>query len=274
MAGLEGTRPTGHGRARGLVSSRVSGERVEVATFAPSPDLAPYVADYWASRWDLPPEAPHRVELLADPSVHIVFETEQSRVVGLSTQLWRRELRGRSFVRAVKLRPGAAQAFLPCAASHLTDRITPFLELFPDATALEPQVLAPADDEAGLLHIEAWLRARVRTPEDPKVALATRVVAHIAAHPEVTSAAVLADAFELHPRVLQRRFRDHVGASPKWAIRRARPQEAALRLEAGWEGSLADLAAELGYADHAHLTRDFQSATGRAPASFRRDVWT
>ena len=37
---LEETRPTGHGRARGLVSSRESGRRIEARTFAPGAELA------------------------------------------------------------------------------------------------------------------------------------------------------------------------------------------------------------------------------------------
>ena len=34
---LEQTRPTGNGRARGLVSSRTSGQRVHAQTYAPAP---------------------------------------------------------------------------------------------------------------------------------------------------------------------------------------------------------------------------------------------
>ena len=74
-------------------------------------------------------------------------------------------------------------------------------------------------------------------------------------------------------RPLQRLFRDYVGASPKWVIRRHRLQEAAVRLERDGGGSLAALAAELGYADHAHLSRDFKIATGRSPSEFARVVW-
>jgi AraC-like DNA-binding protein len=68
-------------------------------------------------------------------------------------------------------------------------------------------------------------------------------------------------------------FRAHVGATPKHVIRRTRLQEVALRLERGDAVSLSRLAAELGYADHAHLARDFKGATGKSPSAFGRDVW-
>lgn len=46
-----------------------------------------------------------------------------------------------------------------------------------------------------------------------------------------------------------------------------------MRLERDGGGSLAALAAELGYADHADLLRDFTIATGRSPSEFARVVW-
>jgi hypothetical protein len=71
---LEETRPTGAGRARGLVSSRESGRRVESRSFAPPPDLADVIAALWTGRWDLRDHAPHTTELLGDPCLHVVFE--------------------------------------------------------------------------------------------------------------------------------------------------------------------------------------------------------
>lgn len=70
-------------------------------------------------------------------------------------------------------------------------------------------------------------------------------------------------------RTLQRMAHRHVGVSPAAMIRRRRLQEAAerLRLDPGIE--LSGLAADLGYADHAHLTRDFRSILGMAPRTYR-----
>ena len=71
-------------------------------------------------------------------------------------------------------------------------------------------------------------------------------------------------------RAVQRLFRRHVGASPKQVIRRLRLQQAARFVERGDAQSLADLALSLGYADQAHLARDFRAATGRSLRSFER----
>lgn len=74
-------------------------------------------------------------------------------------------------------------------------------------------------------------------------------------------------------RTLQRLFRQYVGVSPKWCIRRFRLLEAVEQLARPTPPSLAELAGELGYADQAHLTRDFTRAVGQTPRGFAKRVF-
>lgn len=267
---LEQTRPDGHGRARGLVSSRVSGKRVEAATFAPSSALAEVVETYWMTRWNLDGQAPHVAELITDPCVHVAFEAGKSRVVGVNTKLFRRELSGTGLIRAVKLRAGAAKVLLPRGPiAAWNDTVTPLREVFPKA--VERLVLSGTDQQA-FAELEHWLHATMR-PVDSEVRLAVGVVERITRSTDITTVKQVCALAGLSTRPLQRLFRDFVGVSPKWVIRRQRLRDVALRLERGGSGSLAELAADLGYADHAHLTRDFKRATGRVPSVFARAVW-
>jgi AraC-like DNA-binding protein len=267
------TRPTGNGRARGLVSSRISGGRIESRTYAPSADLADVIECHWIGRWDLRGEAPHVTELLGDPTIHLALEEGSSRLVGVWTRLWRRSLEGLGQVRATKLRPGAARAFLPRAASTYTNTLTPLASVFGPLGTLEAEVLGPADDAEAFVALEAWLRARRLTDEDGQRSLATALVQRIATDPSLARVESLAELAGLSVRELQRLFRAHVGATPKHVLRRVRLQEAALRVERGEVVSLARLAAELGYTDQAHLARDFKLATGKTLRAFGRDVW-
>lgn len=73
-------------------------------------------------------------------------------------------------------------------------------------------------------------------------------------------------------RTLQRMTHRHVGLSPAAMIRRRRLQEAAQRVRDEPGVDLASIAAELGYADHAHLTRDFQAVLGIAPRVYRSET--
>jgi len=70
-------------------------------------------------------------------------------------------------------------------------------------------------------------------------------------------------------RTLQRMFAEHAGLAPAWVIRRYRILDAAERARLhGIEVNWADLAADLGYSDQAHLVRDFRAHLGTTPAAY------
>jgi AraC-like DNA-binding protein len=66
------------------------------------------------------------------------------------------------------------------------------------------------------------------------------------------------------------RFRHEFGISPKLLARILRFDHAVRLIGAGRVASLADLAAASGYADQAHLSREFRSFAGSTPATFLR----
>jgi transcriptional regulator GlxA family with amidase domain len=139
--------------------------------------------------------------------------------------------------------------------------------------ALAAAVWAVGPDEAHTL-VDAFLAERV--PPDPHPAEAVAdLVEKIAADPAMLRVEDLADRAGVRPRQLQRRFAEHVGVGPKWVIRRYRLYEAAERAARGTDVVWADLAAELGYSDQAHLTREFTAALGLPPeryAAYCRDA--
>lgn len=134
------TRPSGVGRARGLVSSRTSGRRVGARTYAPPDALVDIVATLWTGSWDLRGQAPHTTERVPDPCCNIVFEVGNmpgARLVAPWTKLWRRTLEGAGYVRGVKLRAGALRAVVPRPAHAFADRIVPLRTLVGDVAKLE-----------------------------------------------------------------------------------------------------------------------------------------
>lgn len=214
----------------------------------------------WAGSWDLPPDAPHTTELLGDPCVHIVFEGEDARLVGVWTELWTRRLEGRGRVRALKFRPGAARALIPEELGAYRNQRVPLSYLFPRVEALRDAVLGATTDARGVAVLAEWAQRERRS--DPLVSEAVGLVELLRAE-AIGRVDELSRRSGLSVRRLQRLFRSHVGASPKWVARRFRLQEVAARVEEGEAVELAALAYELGYADQAHLARDFRSATGR-----------
>jgi AraC-like DNA-binding protein len=79
----------------------------------------------------------------------------------------------------------------------------------------------------------------------------------------------LAEALHLSPRTLERAFRDRVGLPPRTFQRILRLQSALSALRSDARRSIAEVAFASGYADHAHLTREFRSFIGCTPSDFR-----
>lgn len=81
------------------------------------------------------------------------------------------------------------------------------------------------------------------------------------------TAAAMSEATAMPPRALQRWFARHVGLPPRTYLRLLRFQTAFVALPG--EPNLADHAAAQGYADQAHMARDFRALAG-VPATAAR----
>ncbi len=67
-------------------------------------------------------------------------------------------------------------------------------------------------------------------------------------------------------------FAEYAGVSPTWVLRRYRLLDAAESVRHGNNVVWAEVAAELGYSDQAHLVRDFSAAIGNTPAAYARSL--
>ena len=94
------------------------------------------------------------------------------------------------------------------------------------------------------------------------------LVSMINGDPSLTRVDQLAAVSGLSVRRLQRLFAEYVGVGPKWVMRRARLHEAAQRADRGDVTDWAAIAADLGYADQAHLTREFTALIGVPPTRY------
>jgi AraC-like DNA-binding protein len=147
--------------------------------------------------------------------------------------------------------------------------VVPARQVFgPEADQACAAAMSPdADDAAMAAAAEGLLRGFGALP-DPVAAQVADIAERISADPELRRVTVLAEVFGMPERRLQRLFAEYVGVSPKWVMRRARLLEAARRADTGDGVDWAALALDLGYADQAHLTRDFTATLGVPPAKY------
>ncbi len=149
--------------------------------------------------------------------------------------------------------------------------MVPAARLFGPAADEACAVVMAADaDDAAMIAAAAGLLRGFGAGADPLSSRRPSWSERITEDPGLQRVAQLAEVSGLSERKLQRLFSDYVGVSPKWVMRRARLHEAALRVEADGPASVdwAALAADLGYADQAHLTRDFTATLGVPPTRY------
>jgi AraC-like DNA-binding protein len=240
----------------------------------PSPGVDRYIEWYWAVRWDLRGRPPYRAEVLSYPSVNLTFERSETRtggfVNGVVTTKFIRELSGQGETFGIRFRAGGFGAFTGLDVGSFRDRAVPIGDVLPDAASLTEQVFDAPTAERRRLVVENYL-ANHPVVADPTYHLVLRIVDAMATDQELTRVDQIAERFDVPARTLQRMFRRYVGAGPKWVLRRYRLQDGADLLAKGRTEDLAALAAELGYFDQAHFSREFTTEVGMAPLEYAKN---
>ncbi len=233
--------------------------------------LRPFVAHYWIVAWDLRGQHPYEQQVLPYPAVNMTFKPGRCRIAGVPRGRFSEVLRDAGRVFGVRFHPGGFRPFLGVPVSSITDRFLAVDAVFgPPGRQLADAILT-ADDQTAVAVMDEFLAARAPQHADPTAEMVAAIVARTAGEPGITRVDDLAREFGLSMRQLQRLFADYVGVGPKWVIRRHRLHEAAARAARGTRLDLVGLAAELGYSDQAHLTRDFASLVGLPPSRYVKE---
>lgn len=242
---------------------------------------------FWAVHWDFPDGFEHRQQILNLPGGHISIGTVDDRgipldpacgrVYGVLNKVSHRRLVGTGWTVAAKTTTGGLGVLLGRPARSATGREFDLstIDGLVSSDLVDDVIAADAINERILLlrrALEAVVAGR-----DPATVAEARMVADVARLAEtdrsVRRVEHLARAAGVSVRTLQRLFGQHVGVSPAWVIRRWRIIEAADAARGGTDrgetfAGWATLAAELGYADQAHLVRDFRKHLGATPGEY------
>jgi AraC-like DNA-binding protein len=234
----------------------------------PPADIAHLVRWFWISQWDIAPGRVSRQELLPFPALNLVVEESIVGLSGAATARSHRDLIGRGFAVGALLRP-AATPVLPDDARAILDDYSPVA-----LPALHEPVAAAmgrADVGAACAAFEAWLVGAAPVASDEAL-LANRLVALIEEDESLLTVEDAASASGASVRTVQRLTRRYVGLTPLALIHRRRLQQAAELLRTETDLPMAQIAVDLGYADQAHLIRDFRKVLGFTPGGYRRDA--
>lgn len=234
--------------------------------------LAHAVRWFWIPEWDLPAGTESRQEVLPFPACNIVIEPNGVTAVGPTTRASERVLSGTGWAVGALLHPAAVPAVVPDPAT-LRDASRTI-----DDPELHRTIRTAMQDlrKAGELRralavdaLTAWLTERVADPEPGSDGAIANALAARLSDPNITRVDQLPAQLHVSLRTLQRIAERSFGLSLHSMIRRRRLQEGASRLREDPELTLATLAAELGYSDHAHFSTDFKAVLGITPSEYR-----
>lgn len=279
------TDTSGRVDTRGLIDPMLMAEHVRLQRYEPGEALRGIVDWFWSVEWSLPAGTRHDQQVLNHPSANISIGTvdeqgscpdqPRGRVYGPSTAVAVRRLTDSGWTVAAKTTTGGLGGLLTQPVTQLRDRTVPLSRVLTrdDPASLIAAVAAAPSTHERVAHLRRALE-RTLADQDPARVNKARVVAR-AAHlaetdRDVRRVAELADAVGLELRTLQRLFAEFAGLSPAWVIKRWRIIEAVDRAgprrldSASW----AEIASGLGYADQAHLIRDFRKHVGVTPTRY------
>jgi AraC-like DNA-binding protein len=198
---------------------------------------------------------------------------EMPRVVGPQTEPIEHTLMPGKTVVGVRLNPGAVPSLLGVPASELVDQLVGADELWGrSAVALGEAVAAAASPWEAAAKMEATILGRLRdAPEpDPIASEAVRRLLPGRTH-DVTS---LPTELYISESQLRRRVHEATGFAPKILHRMLRFQGFLALAQRYNQPSreLARLAADAGYADQSHLTRESAKLAGLSPRTLLRNT--
>lgn len=245
-------------------------ERMEYREHAPPPALAPFVTCFWQITGGA---GAHRV--LPDGAMDVLFAAGDAaaRVIGPMTRAIVTPPGGPEWVVGVRFRPGAAIAMLGVAARELRDEAAGAVDVWgASGRSLDARLAEARDAGEARGILERELLARRARALLPDARLEHAIATLRAARGELPVPAVATNA-GLGERQLERLFVERVGYGPKVFGRVVRMEHAVASIASasrvrGSIASWASFARACGYADQAHLIREFRALTGVTPAAY------
>lgn len=267
--------------SRGILHPSLMRQRVQLTRYPADARLDGLIDWFWVVHWDLPVGMVHRQQVLTHPAANLSvghadadtvgFDPEriEARCYGVETNLSTRALTGTGWTVAALTTTGGLGALITKPVATLTDRVVPLDDILEVDGEDLIDLITTEPDDAARVAILADALAKSINPERVDTARAVAKLARLAeADRAMRTLSDLSTATGVGPRTLQRTFREYAGVSPVWVLRRYRLLDVAESVRNGEHVHWSDLAADLGYADQAHLIRDFRAAIGQTPAAY------
>lgn len=234
--------------------------------FKPASDLLPYVACTWVRviRYE---SKMLLTAIIPDGCADImIYDDQAPRVAGPDATTRWAALQDGLIITGIRLRPGAVRAVFGCSANLIANREVLLGDLVPGTARLQQNLLSTGDLQSRHLLLSDWVRhalTRAQARDLAVIGVCQRMMTGFD-----LEMGALARQLGWSSRTMHRHFIDACGYGPKHFQRIMRVQSAIRSKHSSPGSGLATIAAMAGYADQAHMTRDFRSITGFTPSAY------
>jgi AraC-like DNA-binding protein len=167
----------------------------------------------------------------------------------------------------INFTPLGARRFFGLPMTELTDRMVALDDMLgAEGTALRDKLGDARAWERRFDIAEAFVQRRLDEADAPLPEVAW-AYGHIAASGGRMKVAAIAQEIGWSRKHLARRFAEEVGLGPKAVSRIVRLNRAIAAARSG-DGGWAGIAADCGYADQAHMVREFRALAGASPTAW------
>jgi AraC-like DNA-binding protein len=173
----------------------------------------------------------------------------------------------------VYFRPGCAAAFLRVAMSDLTDRTVAIDDVWGRSGVRLAEELSELDEAGRIYRLESYLLGVLSEPGSAGSIEMPAVAAHIRRHRGSVTIEAMAHDAGVSRQHFSRRFREHLGITPKLYCRLARFHSGLAHAQSEGAVDWAQAALALGYADQSHMIAEFRQFSALTPQTLVSGHW-
>lgn len=257
-----------HNPITGVLHQGQSAEQYQLRRYFPDAALAELIEQFWLVDWDLRGKATHIQQNLPDPNFHLVINTGTVTLLGPVSKSYSYEMQGKGQIIGVKFALGALAERLNFKPADFIDQQLKAEQIFDmDTSRLLSELSAANSDQQRVAILQSSFRPFAIVPS-VQGARVQQLVSLIKLQSDITRVELLSERSNLSVQAIQRCFRQYLGITPKWLIRKYRLHQA-LQLLEQQSVEVADLVEALGYTDQSHLICDFKEFLGVTPTAYK-----
>jgi AraC-like DNA-binding protein len=250
--------------------------RFDATWHEPAAEVRDVVDAYWSVRWELSADETVEQRVLEFPAVTVSIETgavpAPFMITNVQRRAWSRTIEGQGFVFAIRLRPAGLAVVSNLDPKRLTAEQPITEETDQLLFGMLGSIFGPDSAADHAVRADSVITEMLgKRPAAAEHLLANAAVDALAQGIGRKPGQSVAGMLGVSERAVQRALRSSLGMGPKAVARRVRLQEVVQRLSLP-AADAARIAADLGYADQAHMINDFRGVAGITPGAYLREL--